>query len=505
MRELALAGMIAAAFGLGAFYATGEAGAFTTINVALGCAALLVSGLAGARRLRGLGAAAARRVLLPHVALIALALAAAVSAERLAAWSGVQADLTANRRFELAPATREALGDLASPLEATLYYDPGDPRVRSTRLLLRTLSHAGPVEVRERLMSESAGEVDRYGLSSSNSLVLSLDGEVQIVARPTEAAVLEAVLRMQRHTERILYLTRGAGEGDFQSDEERGLSRLASALLARGYRLRDFVLPAAARVPDDASAVILAGPQRPLREGSIEALRAYLERGGRVLAMLEPGRASGLAGLLEDFGFRTPHGVIVDPASGPVEGGPAGVNPIIESYSEHPVTQGLGPTRMTFFLTARPVFAERKPGPEDTLSELLYTSRRAWLAGNVEAVQDGLSPQPAPDAGRHRYVIVSTGRYPREAGEARIAVFGDRDFATNQYVRALYNMDLLLNTVHWLTEREAEISLLPKPWTPIQRPLTPQETLTMLYAVGLLLPELLLIAAATVWLRKRQA
>ena len=68
---------------------------------------------------------------------------------------------------------------------------------------------------------------------------------------------------------------------------------------------------------------------------------------------------------------------------------------------------------------------------------------------------------------------------------------------------SIYNLDLLLNAVAWVTEENTRIVLRPKGFPPDQFPLTPQETLRMFYGVGLLLPELLLIAAGLAWLRRR--
>ena len=68
---------------------------------------------------------------------------------------------------------------------------------------------------------------------------------------------------------------------------------------------------------------------------------------------------------------------------------------------------------------------------------------------------------------------------------------------------ALYNLDLLMNTIQWTAHREDEITIRPKALTPDQYPLTPQQSLDMLYGVGLLIPELLLAAAAWTWVRRR--
>ena len=83
--------------------------------------------------------------------------------------------------------------------------------------------------------------------------------------------------------------------------------------------------------------------------------------------------------------------------------------------------------------------------------------------------------------------------------------FGDADFASNRWLRTLYNLDLILNAVHWATENEAEVTLRPKVRSTVQFPLPLNDSVQALYGVGLLLPEVLLIAGGIVWLRRRSA
>jgi ABC-type uncharacterized transport system involved in gliding motility auxiliary subunit len=121
-------------------------------------------------------------------------------------------------------------------------------------------------------------------------------------------------------------------------------------------------------------------------------------------------------------------------------------------------------------------------------------------------VLSGRRGELAPgDARQDYHTIAAAGRYPRAGGEARVVVIGDSDFASNRYLRALYNLDLVLNAVHWAVERESEITLRPKLRVPKQFPLPIQNTLRTFHGVGLLVPELLLLAAGLVWLRRRQA
>jgi hypothetical protein len=114
---------------------------------------------------------------------------------------------------------------------------------------------------------------------------------------------------------------------------------------------------------------------------------------------------------------------------------------------------------------------------------------------------------PPPEAEPGYWPLVVTGRYPRADGEARIVAFGDSGLASNRYLRSLYNLDLVLNAIHWAGDREPDITLRPKAVIAgrLQFPIPLQSTLTMFQGLGLLLPELCLIAGAVLWSRRRTA
>lgn len=507
MRELAWLGLVALLASAGSYYSSSRFGFFGWANLVAGTAALAAALVLWLRRARELASPAARRLLLPRVFGVVAALALAYGLEVGADRANLVWDVTADDRYTLAPATREALARLPGPITATLYVDPDDNRARSTRLLLETLAAAGAgrVTARERSLEDSPEDVDRYQIDSSNTVVLALGERAETVARPTEGALFEGLRHLAADHEQVVYVARGEGEGDLQRGDDAGFTGLAEALKTEGFAVREMVTAALSEVPADAALVLLVAPQRPLRAEAIAALEAWLGRGGRLVALLEPGADTGVEALLARFGFGLPDAVIVDPASGPVEGDAPGVNPIVFQYATHPATHGLDATRMVFFRRTRPVLAERKPQPDDELRAVAFASRRSWLAPNAAAVQRGAAPEQPAERREDYWPVLTVGAYPRPEGETRIAVFGDADFASNHYLRALYNLDLLMNTIHWAAQREAEITLRPKSLTPDQYPLTPQQSLEMLYGVGLLIPELCVAAAAWIWVRRRSA
>ncbi len=504
MRELAIAGFVAVVFGLGSFYATDHFGAFSIANLALGGLALLVALVAGARRVRVSVGPLSRRLLLRGVLGIALAAAAAVAIERAARWSELRFDWTFERSFEPAPATLKALAEMPGRLEVLLFKDPLDPRIRRTRLLLQELSRHGDLRVRELEIDEVPAEVDEYAVGSSNSVVIRLGDRFETIDRPTEGAIYEALYRLRAQQGGLLVLLRGEGEGDPERSDELGFSGLAEALVTEGYALEVAVSAALAEVPEAADAVVLLAPRRSLPATAVAALRRFLRRGGGLLALLEPGRRSGIEPLLAEFGLRTPDAVLIDPAAAVAESEASGLSPVAYNYEHHPITQGLDRNRMTYFSGARS-FELRKPRVEDEVRVVVWASPQSWLSEDLSVLQRS-EGRIEPDGARQTYHPLGVaGRYLRDGVETRIVAFGDSDFASNRYLRALYNLDLVLNAVHWILQREPEITLRPKIRTTVQFPLPVSDSLQTLYGVGLLLPEILLIAGGIVWVRRRSA
>ncbi len=511
MRALALVSLIAIAFGVGSFYATaGPDGRATLdlfgwVNLAGGALALVAAAVLAARRTGGFGSSAARRVLVPRLLWVVVTIVAVVGLERAVDATRWRFDWTRDERFEIAPALRETILSCPAPLRATLYEARFDPRSRRTRFLLDSLADVGRLDVRRRVLENALDEAEHFGVQAPDSVVLEIAHSFALVERPTQGSLLQTIQRLCHDGEAILYLALGEGEGDPTRGDARGFSGLGFALESEGYELRRIIPAAIDAIPGDADVLVFLGPERGLTPGALAAVRAYLARGGRLVALLEPGSESGLETVLEEYGIRAPAGILIDAASGPIEGAPPGVNLIVGAFSEHEITRPLPPSAMGLLLGVRALELGRKPEPGDRIETIAFSSPRAWVSPDVDAVERGYPPEPPNGSGVRRYAVMATGRYPRAEGEARIVAIGDRDFANNAYARSVYNLDLILNAVHWAAERQTAVTLRPKLLTPDQDPLPPQTSLEMLYRVGLLVPELLLMEGALVWSRQRSA
>ena len=102
--------------------------------------------------------------------------------------------------------------------------------------------------------------------------------------------------------------------------------------------------------------------------------------------------------------------------------------------------------------------------------------------------------------------VVDPNAVPAETSggkEIRLVVFGDSDFASNEYFRMAGNRDLLMNTVAWLNEKSDLISIRPKAQAPQPIVLTGVQA-NMLTLYTLAVPLCAAVAGVVVTLRRRR-
>jgi hypothetical protein len=512
MRFLAAAGLVMILAGIGAFYATERVlSAFSVLNLAGGAGLLVVAAVLSLRNVRGWSGERSRRIAARWTLLAALVVAAALASGPLSLGLHGALDLTVERSYTLSEQTLGVCRELA----------PGDAEARAELLffedaklakeigpLVRAYDAACP-EIRTRFLThEEMPPQARSILGRTESTVVACRGtRCEYVGFPSEPNLTNALLRLGRRRELLAYFLLGHGEADLADESDSGFSGLAEVLRAEGVEPRGWISSASLAVPQAASVVIAAAPQRNLLDGELAALETWLRGGGRLLVLLEPGVESNLAKLLERFGFELPEGVLADPLSSPLVERPTLLNLLVNGFdATHVVVKQFNPRTMLLVPGARMVVAAHKPEADDELRNLVFTSSRAWLERDVAAAMADREIRPDPgELAEQELPLAALGRYPRGGAEARIVVIGDRDFASNRMLASLYNRDLFMNAFWWLAEDERNIAIRPKLWTPDHYPVTIQETLAYFHFFAFALPELLLLLGIGAWYRQQQS
>jgi len=106
-----------------------------------------------------------------------------------------------------------------------------------------------------------------------------------------DSLVQKAFLRLSQEQRRI-YFTRGHGEMSWVGGGKDPLSSirmLEGVLRSQNYSLRFLGLSdgSGTEIPDDAAAVVIAGPDQPFLQAEADALKRYLDKGGRLAVFLD--------------------------------------------------------------------------------------------------------------------------------------------------------------------------------------------------------------------------
>ena len=86
---------------------------------------------------------------------------------------------------------------------------------------------------------------------------------------------------------------------------------------------------------------------------------------------------------------------------------------------------------------------------------------------------------------------------------ARIVVFGDSDFASNEYIESFRNKDLFLNSINWLLGDVEQISLRPNTAQATRHRLSVDDFERLQSLSLFLVPELIAVIGVFAWWWRR--
>ena len=130
--------------------------------------------------------------------------------------------------------------------------------------------------------------------------------------RPEEDTITNVLRKILKPARKKIYFLTGHGERDLTNAEQGGFQMAQRALENEGYEIDSLNLLTQAQVPQDAVVVIVASPKKAFLTSEVDALKAYLDRGGRILVLLEPFEDAGLKDFLAGYGITLDDGIILD-------------------------------------------------------------------------------------------------------------------------------------------------------------------------------------------------
>lgn len=380
-----------------------------------------------------------------------------------------------NVSFDLTPTKEHTLSDQAlrtaqrldRDVTVTAFYSSQDQgRVRYLKDLLQKFQQQNShFHFKMYDLDRSPLLANRYGIVSYQAGVVE-DADTRLVLRDlAEGSLTTNLIKIIEGLERKALFTTGHGEADpGNPDDREGLSIVAKSLEADNYRIeRSSDLRGG--IADDVALLVIAGPKTDFGETEIEVVRAYLERGGGALILLEANAPKRLQALVEEFGIFPGNDLIVDERNQLFMADRFA--PQIAFFNEQilPYT-GAPPAVLTI---AQSVTVAPPPGPGVTNAPLAFTGADTWADAERRSIEteqpvfrEGIDRVgPVPVVAIAHVEAKGAGAAPSGKPDANgsIIVVGDVSFATNLHSGSLGNEDLFLNLSHLAARAEALIAV----------------------------------------------
>jgi ABC-type uncharacterized transport system involved in gliding motility auxiliary subunit len=438
-------------------------------------------------------------------------------------------DLTRYQSNSLSAVSRTLLKEVNKPLTMTVFLPEGHPERQQAREVLELYARRNP-HIRIRFLDPIRNPVraDEAGYRRPGNVLLEYEGREQLAETAQEEPLTEALRKVLQKERKKIYFLTGHGERS-GSQEHRGFKVAEKALETEGYEVADLNLLKEGEVPKGAAVVIIPAPKKDLLPNEVEALKGYLTQGGRVFILLEPFKDGGLKTFLAGYGINLDNGIIFELNQLTVDR--AILSPIVTEYNPHRITENF--SLITLFPGPRPLFLNKELKTV-TLQPLVTTSGSSWEKLGQEWKKEGkketqalynpkqdkkgpftlaavaeLEPQSVrkPEKAEHNPVKTEQEKTaPPKSGakeQAYLAVFGDADFAADEFFNQLGNGDLFLNTVNFLASEEQQI-LIRKPEKKFEPLLVTGWTNMLIFLISVvLLPLAMLTFGVAAYMRRR--
>ena len=436
---------------------------------------------------------------------ILIVIAAVVIANILANRYNKSFDATSNKRYSLSDQTAKIIKGLKQ--NATITYFQQSTHFSDVKDLLDQYSNLSPKVHVEYVDPDKDPEIAREAnIRNYGTAIVRVGAKHEEAKSVTEEGITGSFIRDLKGTTRTVCFVIGSGEHQIDDSDRDGLSRFKELLAKDNYESKPIDLLQRAEVPGDCTALVVAGPKHNYAQPEVDAIKKYVEDGGRSLLLLDAPLKLGhseiadneeLAKLLESWGV-TPNKDLVLDSVGQVLGlGPQVA--LVGSYSLQPIVRDLKGTTTGFpFSRSLEIKSTQK-----TIVEKLFDSSSNSLATN-NLSSPAVDPRdPNNKKGPLTIAVAGTYNTGKQNVQGRFVVVGSSSWAVNRFLDFEGNSDLAMNAINWLSSDEDLISIRPKEPEDRRITMTRAQRNWMILSSQLIFPLLVVVAGISVWWRRR--
>src|SRR3984957_8967555 len=439
---------------------------------------------------------------------IIVILAVIVAANFLANRYNKTFDATANKRYSLSDQTKKVVGELKQDLTIQ-YFDRSTGMQGAKDLLDRYASLSPKLHIKYVDLLKNPTLARAANVSREGEAVVEAGARREDAKTFDEEGVTGALIRALKGGERQVCVVAGHGEHRLDdSSQSDGFSGFQTVAQRDNYKLQSVNLQQKAEVPADCTVLVVGGPTGDYIQPEVDAIKKYVEGGGRALFMLDPPLKLGrkqisdnqaLGDLLASWGVTADKNLLLDEsaASQLLGGGPEA--PVILQYDSHPIVNDLTNVSTAFPLSRS---LETKNTDKTTITKLFSTSAESYATSDLASSEIRINP--AKDKhGPFTLAVAGTYAGAKPSDSGRFVVVGNSGWASNEALGFSGNRNLLLNMINWLSSDEDLISIRPKEPEDRRIQLTRAQFRLVQTTSQFFLPLIVIFGGVMVWLKRR--
>lgn len=272
--------------------------------------------------------------------------------------------------------------------------------------------------------------------------------------------------------------------------------------MKENFTSKELLLYSVDEVPEDASVVIVAGPEKDFFKDEFGKLEKYLRRGGRLFFMVDPFVLDTTVNFIKRYGIKPDDNVIVDQVSKTLGGD--NLAPTVANYEPHPITKDF--RLMTFFPITRSLELTDSQIEDVSTFAIAKSLPSAWGETNKDELAKGVANYVEAEDAIGPLTIAAVAELASNVDgkikKGELMVIGDSDFAANAYADVAGNLDFFMNSVNWLAEEGDRIAIRPKKAAMDPIMFSNRQMAAISGINALLLP--LLVLGAGIWINVRR-
>ncbi len=416
-------------------------------------------------------------------------------------------DATSNKRYSLSDQTAKIVKGLKQ--NTTITYFNQSTRFRDGRDLLDEYANLSPKVHIAYVDPDKEPEVAREaGIRNLGTAVVQIGDKKEVAKDMTEEGITGAFIRDLKNTTRTVCFVQGSGEHQLDDSDREGLSHFKDLLGKDDYETKSVDLLTKAEVPSECTSLVVAGPTRDYEQPEVDAIKKYVEDGGRALFMLDPPLKLGqeeiadndaLTNLLASWGVTVQKDLILD--LNPI-GQIAGLGPqvaLVTNYATQPIVNDMR-GEATGLPLSRSI--EIKNTDKTTVEKMFDSSGTSLATNNLSSPKVNVN-DPKNTKGPLTLAAAGTYNTGKENSQGRFVVVGSSSWAANRFINFNGNSDLALNTINWLASDEDLISIRPKQQEDRRITMTSAQMNWVVITSQFLLPGIVVIGGIAMWWKRR--